>query len=822
MPEPSGHIDLRNLARIIESSDDAIVSKDLNGIIRSWNGGAERMFGYTAEEAIGKSIRMIIPPERQSEEDTVLERIRNGESVTHFETIRCRKGGARLPISLTVSPIRDEHGVVIGASKIARDLTDRKTADFATRRLRAVVESSDDAIITKELDSTITSWNRAAERMFGYTAAEAIGRSIRMIIPPELQSEEDTVLDRIRRGLTVDHFETRRLRQDGSEVIISLSVSPILDDTGTVIGASKIARDITEQARLRAAAQEQSTITEKLGEVGAIVASSLDRNAIVQQVTDLATSLTHAEFGAFFYNVTDAQSGESYTLYTLSGAPKQAFEKFPQPRATEVFAPTFHGEGVVRLDDVTKDPRFGKNPPYYGMPAGHLPVRAYLAVPVKAASGDVLGGLFFGHSRPGVFTEQHERLVTGIAAWASLALENARLYIVAREADRLKDEFLAVLSHELRTPLNAILGYARLLRGGILSAEKAERGLETLERNATSLTQIVEDVLDISRIVSGKIRLDVQPVELALVIHNAVATVQPAAEAKSVRIQTMVDPRVGPVSGDPDRLQQVLWNLLSNAVKFTEKQGRVQVRLERVNSHVEIVVSDTGAGIRPDFLPHVFERFRQAEGGTTRIRGGLGLGLSIVRHIVEMHGGTVQAASEGEGRGSTFRVRLPLMIVHPEPATEPRVHPRTELTAPLAALADLTGVRVLAIDDEEDALNLLRVVLEAAGATVTTLQSGASALAQIATIEPHALVVDVGMPQMDGLEFIAQLRNSPNPDVRDVPAAALTAFARSDDRTKALRAGFEMHLAKPIEPGELVASVATLVKRPRRVTNQEP
>ena len=819
MAEPPRPLDPRYLARIIESSDDAIVSKDLNGTIQSWNRAAERIFGYTAEEAIGRSVRIIIPEDRQGEEDAVLANIRKGEGVTHFETIRKRKDGSLVPISLTVSPVHDDRGVVIGASKIARDLSDRIGADQAARRLKAVVESSDDAIITKSLDSIITSWNRAAERMFGYTAEEAIGRSIRMIIPDDRQSEEDTVLTRIRAGQSVDHFETIRLRKDGAPVTISLTVSPILDDHGKVVGASKIARDITERARLLAAAQEQADITRQLGEVGAAVASSLDQNAIVQQVTDLATSLTRAEFGAFFYNVVDGKSGESYMLYTLSGAPREAFAKFPQPRATAVFAPTFHGEGVVRLDDVTQDPRYGKNPPYHGMPEGHLPVRSYLAVPVKAASGEVLGGLFFGHSRVGVFTEQHERLATGIAAWASLALENARLYIVAREADRLKDEFLAVLSHELRTPLNAILGYARLLRGGILTAEKAERGLETLERNAQALTQIVEDVLDVSRIVSGKIRLDVQPVELPLVIHNAVATVQPAADARGVRIQTIVDPRVGAVSGDPDRLQQVVWNLLSNAVKFTPKLGRVQVRLERINSHVELIVSDTGAGIKPEFLPYVFERFRQGDAGTTRKTGGLGLGLSIVRHIIEMHGGTVEAMSQGENRGATFCVRLPLMIVQPEGFTEPREHPRTERPTRLTGLGNLNGVRVLAIDDDEDALSLLRVVLETAGADVTTLSSAAAGLEQIETIRPDAVIVDLGMPGMDGFEFITRLRVASDPQIRDVPAAALTAFARSDDRTKALRSGFEMHLAKPVDPAELVASVATLVRRSRRPNN---
>jgi CheY-like chemotaxis protein/anti-sigma regulatory factor (Ser/Thr protein kinase) len=362
------------------------------------------------------------------------------------------------------------------------------------------------------------------------------------------------------------------------------------------------------------------------------------------------------------------------------------------------------------------------------------------------------------------------------------------------------------------------MGYARLLRGGVLGGEKAARGLETLERNAASLTQIVEDVLDISRIVSGKIRLDVQPVELPLVVHNAVATVQPAADAKQVRLQTVVDPRVGPVSGDPDRLQQVVWNLLANAVKFTPKNGRVQIRLERVNSHVEIIVSDTGAGIRPEFLPYVFERFRQADSSTTRPTGGLGLGLSIARNIVEMHGGTLQASSEGEGRGATFCVRLPLMIVHRERTPELREHPRAKQLAPLTSLTDLHGVRVVAVDDEEDALELLRVVLETAGAEVMTLPSAEAALAQIEAINPHVIIVDLGMPVMDGFQFIERLRSLPNAAMRDIPAAALTAFARSEDRTKALQRGFEMHLAKPVDPEELVASVATLVRRSRRTT----
>ena len=815
MPQlPLDDLTVRHLARVVESADDAIVSKDLNGIIRSWNRAAERIFGYTASEAIGRSIRMIIPADRQSEEDEVLARIRTGQGVA-IETIRQRKDGSLVPIWLTVSPVFDDAGTVVGASKIARDISERTRLEVARRRLAAVVDSSDDAIVTKDLNGIITSWNGAAERMFGYTEPEAVGRSIRMLIPADLQSEEDTVLAKIRAGEKVDHYETTRQRKDGTRFSISLTVSPIRDAAGTVVGASKIARDITERVRLEAAAREQAAITQKLGEVGAVVASTLDREAIAQKVTDTATELTHAQFGAFFYNLSDPETGESYMLYTLSGARREDFAKFPHPRVTPVFAPTFHGLGIVRVDDITQDPRYGKVPPHFGMPPGHLPVCSYLAVPVKGVSGKVLGGLFFAHAEVGVFTEADERLAEGVAAWASVALENARLYVEAQTANRMKDEFLAVLSHELRTPLNAILGYARLLRAGILSPDKAERGLETLERNATWLTQIVEDVLDVSRIVSGRLRLDVQPVDLPFILDNAVATVQPAADAKGVRLQTTIDPRAGPVAGDPDRLQQVVWNLLSNAVKFTPRHGRVQIRLEQVNSHVEVVVSDTGIGIAPGFLPYVFERFRQADAGTTRKTGGLGLGLAIVRHIVEMHGGTVHAASAGEGQGSTFRVCLPVMIVHVQPAESKREHPRSQRQEPLTSLGDLHGIRVVAVDDEEDALTLLRAVLETAGAEVTTVSSSADVLDKIAAVRPQVVILDLGMPDMDGFQLIERIRGSANPDVRDVHAAALTAFARSEDRTRALKSGFEMHLAKPVDPGELVASVATLARRSR-------
>ena len=392
-------------------------------------------------------------------------------------------------------------------------------------------------------------------------------------------------------------------------------------------------------------------------------------------------------------------------------------------------------------------------------------------------------------------------------------MDNARSYEQLRLANRLKDDFLATLSHELRTPLNAILGYSRMVSGGMLGGDRLSKAIDTIERNATELTKMVEDILDVSRIVSGKMRLNVQPVDIPLVIHEAIETVKPAADGKRIRVHAVIDPQVGPISGDPDRLRQVVWNLLSNAIKFTPKNGQVQVGLERVNSSVEIIVSDTGMGIEETFLPHLFERFRQADGGMTRQHGGLGLGLAIVRNLVELHGGTVYASSPGLGGGSTFRVRLPLRIVHDEHREEPRVHPRRESATRAKNLPDLAGVRVLAVDDESDALQLLIEILESAGARVITARSGAAALDKIETADPDVLIADLGMPLMDGFQLIERLRQSPNPRVRTVPAAALTAYARSEDRAKTLQGGFEMHLAKPIDPVELASAVKALARR---------
>jgi CheY-like chemotaxis protein len=404
--------------------------------------------------------------------------------------------------------------------------------------------------------------------------------------------------------------------------------------------------------------------------------------------------------------------------------------------------------------------------------------------------------------------------------------EDERNQLLAREqearataeaANRLKDEFLATLSHELRSPLNAMLGWTRLLNSRKFDEATTARAMQTIERSAKSQAQLVEDLLDVSRIIQGKLRLNVRPVELVSVIEAAIETVRPAAQAKEISLQSVLDPAAGPVAGDFDRLQQVVWNLLSNAIKFTPKQGRVMVRLERVNSHIEVTVTDSGKGINPEFVPYVFERFRQADSSSTRVYSGLGLGLAIVRQLLELHGGTVRAYSEGEGKGATFTIKLPLMPVHVKPYLGDRVHPTVELGVPFDNPPTLNGVRVLIVDDEVDSRELLVAALEECEAQVFAVASASEALKAVSQFQPDVLVSDIGMPLEDGYSLICKVRQLSAEQGGEIPAIALTAYARAEDRMKAIASGFQMHIPKPVEPAELVTVVASLAKRTPKV-----
>jgi CheY-like chemotaxis protein/nitrogen-specific signal transduction histidine kinase len=378
----------------------------------------------------------------------------------------------------------------------------------------------------------------------------------------------------------------------------------------------------------------------------------------------------------------------------------------------------------------------------------------------------------------------------------------------AEEASRLKDEFLAVVSHELRTPLNAILGWARMLRAGTLAPDDVPRALETIERNAQAQAQLIEDLLDVSRIVSGKLRLEMRPVDVREVIEEALDTVRPTADARGVSLTAAVG-NVGPVSGDAQRLQQVVWNLLSNSIKFTPRGGTVDVRAEQVGSMVRISVSDTGQGIDEEFLPYVFDRFRQAAVSGQMRRKGLGLGLAIVRHLVEAHAGTIEAASDGPGRGATFRVELPVMVGRTVLSTQPaRGYP-----SGLETTLSLTDIRVLVVDDDADAREMLSIALRQYGAAVTLTASVDEALAAASRECPDVLVSDIEMPEATGYDLIRRLRQSEDQALRRLPAVALTAYARTEDRVKALIAGFQTHVPKPVEPAELVTVIASLAQR---------
>jgi signal transduction histidine kinase len=383
----------------------------------------------------------------------------------------------------------------------------------------------------------------------------------------------------------------------------------------------------------------------------------------------------------------------------------------------------------------------------------------------------------------------------------------------AEQANHLKDEFLATVSHELRTPLTAILGWSNMLLAGKLDDAARDRALEIIHRNAQAQNQLISDLLDVSRIISGKLRLDLRTVELSPIIEGAVEATRPAAEAKDVRLDTSLDPHAGPVNGDADRLQQVVWNLLTNAIKFTPEGGRIEVKSGIARSRVEVTVRDTGIGIAPEFLPHIFERFRQADPGTNRVHGGMGLGLSIVRQLVELHGGAIRAASEGEGKGATFTVSLPFVKPEQEPKLAERRPPAAAARLDIECPPVLGGLRVLVVDDEADTRDMLRAVLEHCHAEVVTAESASEALAEIARLRPDVLISDVGMPADDGYALIAKVRALPAERGGQIPAAALTAYVRAEDRVKVLRSGFQLHVPKPVEPAELVTVVALLAGR---------
>ena len=790
------------LSAVFSQAALGIAVADLDGRFQEANLKFCSILGYSLDE-----LRQHTFLELTHEDDLVItlakvKELREGKIENYaLEKRYVRKDGSPVWSSTTVTLLRKETGEAAQFIGIIQDITERKQAVDTLSRLAAVVEYSDDAIITKTLDGIISTWNPGATRIFGYTAEEAIGKPVTMLIPEKHLDEEPGILERLRRGERIDHYETIRRRKDGTFINVSLTVSPIKDENGRIFGASKIARDITRQKRSEELIREQAHVLALLDTTGKSIASNLDLQNVLQTVTDTATELTGAKFGAFFYNVIN-EEGEAFLLYTLSGAPREAFEKFGLPRNTPVFHPTFTGQGVVRSADITKDPRYGTMAPHHGMPKGHLPVRSYLAVPVISRTGEVMGGLFFGHPEVDRFTERAEQLVVGVAAQAAVAMDNARLYEAAqreiasreraeaalRETDQRKDEFLATLAHELRNPLAPIRQATLISMSASATPEQKRWSHEVITRQVRHMSVLLDDLLDISRITRGTLELRTEMTDIKAVVDAAVETSRPTIQAKMHEL--VIDLPGEPVkfAADPLRLAQVLSNLLTNAAKYTDPRGTIKLRATADANTITISVIDTGIGLSQDGLAAVFKMFSQVQSTQDRSDGGLGIGLALSKGLVQLHGGTIEASSPGPGLGSVFTVQIPRRSVA-TPAPQ-----NTEGNT----LKTAYKRRVLIADDNRDAAESLAMLLEMHGHTITVVHDGRQALAAIEASPPDVALLDIGMPHIDGYEVARRVRGDTRS--RQVLLIAVTGWGQEQDKARAMAAGFDLHFTKPIEP----------------------
>ncbi len=665
----------QRLQAILDNSATVIFLKDLEGRYLLVNRRYEELFGVARADVVGRTDYDVFP---RDVADKFRENDRNvlaKDAPIAIEECAPHPDGLHTYISIKF-PIRGADGKTAGVCGIATDITDRKQLEIANQRLAAIVESSGDAIIAKDLEGVITSWNTGAERLFGYTAAEAVGRPISMLAVPDRLNEMPEILSRVSRGLRVEHYETCRLTKDGRTIQVSLTVSPVRDANGRIIGASKVARDITERKRaqetlasLLAREQEARRTAELLNRIGPSLVAELDPEKLAQVITDTATALVGAEFGAFFHNVVN-EKGDSYALYTLSGVSREAFAGFPMPRSTGLFGPTFRGEGVVRCDDTTLDARYGENPPYPGMPDGHLPVRSYLAAPVVSRSGEVLGGLFFGHPLPARFTGSHEAIVVGVAAQAAIAMDNARLFEQARwvqtelkrsneglrRANQDLETFAYSASHDLQEPLRTIALSAQLLEQSCGTDFQSDESaiLGRILMAANRMTSLVQDLLAYTNVTryaegappnvdAGSVLANVLDV-LSGIIGQAGATVT-SEPLPAVYIHDT-------------RLAQLFQNLIGNAIKYRGKEApRVHITAVQRDGWSVFSVSDNGIGIDARYSDQIFGLFKRLHGNDKY--SGSGIGLAICQRIVEQYGGRIWLEKSVPDQGTTFCFSIP-------------------------------------------------------------------------------------------------------------------------------------------------------------------
>lgn len=780
-------------------------------------------------EVIGKSIREALPEVEGQGFFELLDRVyATGEpfAAKEMRIMLQRQPGQPLEerfLEFVYQPTRDPDGAITGIFAHGIDLTESKRAEASLREMAVDLErqsrlferiasATPDFIYVFDIDGRLLYANRRLLEVWGKTFEGAVGKTFSELGYPQWHA--DMHLREFRQVIETKQpikGEVPFTGGSGISGVYEYIFTPVPGPDGEVQVIAGTTRDITDRKRA----------SERISRLYAVAAALSEAST----PEDVARVTVHQGIAAVGANAGSlALLSEDGARLELAGSVGYTPEGIARWQQFPLDAPIPLAEAVRLGKPVYIESPEERIRRYPALASVNAPkgTQASACLPL-AIGGRTVGVLGLSFERPGGFSPGDREFMLSLGRQCAQALERARLFEAERraraEAERasmMKDEFLATLSHELRTPLNAILGWSQILNsGGTRDEEDLAEGLRTIERNARAQTQIIEDLLDMSRIISGKVRLDVQRVELSPVVQAAVGTVKPAADAKGVRIQSVLDPLAGPISGDPNRMHQVLWNLLANAVKFTPRGGRVQVLLERVNSHVEVSVIDTGEGIKPEFLPHVFERFRQADATTTRRHGGLGLGLAIVKQLVELHGGSVRAKSPGQGQGATFTVSLPMMVVHAEPEASPeRRHPSAANT-PVAAepCADIAGIKVLVVDDEPDARALLKRVLEACDARVIVAGSASEAVALVQSERPDVIASDIGMPGEDGYSLIRRVRALGSSHGGDTPAVALTAYARAEDRVKVVMAGFQHHIAKPVEPAELIAMIASLMRR---------
>jgi PAS domain S-box-containing protein len=782
----------------LSSIGDAVIATDTSGMVSFLNPVAQNLTGWTSSEAAGQPLetvfRIVNEDTRRTVDNPVRRALREGTVVgLANHTLLLSRNGAEIPIDDSAAPIRGEGGAVVGVVLVFRDVSLARRAFAASAHLAAIVESSDDPIISKDLNGIILSWNKAAERLYGYTAEEVLGKPISILVPPDHPDEIPAILDRIGRGERIEHFETERVAKNGRRISVSLSISPIRDASGRVVAASKLTRDITPLKRTTQALRFLADASKLLGEL-------LNDPSILQEVVRRAVPYL-GDCAALDLVGND---GQIYRVATACSEPKheellkRLEARYPlrweSPSAVVRVLKSGKPELVSDITDAMIES--GARDPEHLELLRALTPRTFMTVPVTVRDR-VLGAWSFASLEGTRRYDQGDlNLAQDLANRAAIAIDNSRLYQKIDEANRRKDEFLAMLAHELRNPLAPIRNALHILKMPGIDAASAEQARQLMERQLQHIVRLVDDLLDVSRIMRGRIELRKEAVDVANVVMRAIETAQPVLDAQGQELVLSLPSQPLVIEGDATRLAQVVANLLHNAAKYSQHAGRIWLTANRDGNEVLLSVRDAGAGIVPDLLPHVFDLFVQGDQSLERSQGGLGIGLTIVKRLVEMHGGAITAHSEGLGKGSEFVVRLPVHTPSARPAEE---HP------PLPSNG-VPGRRILVVDDNVDAADSIGMLLRHWGNEVHLAHNGPQALEAAAEFSPDLVVLDIGLPGMSGYEVAHRLREQPR-FARTV-IVAMTGYGQEEDRRRSQEVGFDRHLIKPVDPAELQTVLA--------------